>query len=221
MPVRTQIETDFSIRSFTGGYDDNFTYLLTCMRTGAQCIVDAAVPYEQIEPFTTSRLISIFITHSHHDHVAYLKDFTKHHQNLVVVSDPNASQKLNVNYPQAAKNGSTITVGQLNVDVIHTPGHNPDSVCYHIENVVFTGDTLFVGRTGRSVSTGADTEDLYRSVYEKLLTLPKETVIYPGHDYGKVPSITIHENIKISPLLQAKDETDFISRMADFEVNRT
>ena len=58
-------------------------------------------------------------------------------------------------------------------------------------------------------------------MYEKLLTLPNETIVYPGHDYGTVPSITIQENIKLSPLLQAEDETDFISRMADFETSRT
>lgn len=220
MAVRTQIETDFSIRSFKGGYDDNFTYVVTCMRTGAQCIIDAAVPYEQIKPFTTPGLLSLFITHSHHDHTAFIKEYTKLHPDLVVVSHPNAVKDLNANFPQEAIDGGTVTVGQLNVDAIHTPGHNPDSVCYLVENVVFTGDTLFVGRTGRAVSAGADSGMLYRSVYDKLLTLPQDTVIYPGHDYGQVPTISIRENSKISPLLRAEDEKDFISRMATFEASR-
>ena len=94
MTVRTQIETDFSIRSFKGGYDENFTYILTCMRTGSQCIMDAAVPYEQIEPFTTSGLLSLFITHSHHDHTAFLKEYTAHHPGLVVVSHPNCIKQV-------------------------------------------------------------------------------------------------------------------------------
>ncbi|MDP6533273.1 MAG: MBL fold metallo-hydrolase [Candidatus Marinimicrobia bacterium] len=220
MTVRTQIETDFSIRSFKGGYDENFTYILTCMRTGSQCIMDAAVPYEQIEPFTTSGLLSLFITHSHHDHTAFLKEYTAHHPDLVVVSHPNCIKQVNANYPQEAVDGGTVTVGQLNVDAIHTPGHNPDSVCYRLENVVFTGDTLFVGRTGRTVNSGADAGTLFQSVYNKLLTLPSETIIYPGHDYGSVPTISVSENIKISPLLQAENEADFISRMAAFEASR-
>jgi len=191
------------------------------MRTRNQCLVDSAVPYNQIEPFINSGLILILITHSHHDHIAYLNDYIKHHPNLVVVCHPTVSKQLKVHYPKPVEDGNTVTVGQLSVDVLHTEGHNLDSICYLVENIIFTGDTLFVGRTGRTVSAGSNTDALYKSVYEKLLTLPEETIIYPGHDYGPDPSITIGENIKISPLLRADDKTDFKKRMADFETNRT
>ena len=87
-------------------------------------------------------------------------------------------------------------------------------------NIVFTGDTLFVGRTGRTISDNASTKELYYSIYDKILSLPSNTLIYPGHDYGEKPTISLEENIKISPLLQAKSEKDFIERMANYEANR-
>jgi len=89
-----------------------------------------------------------------------------------------------------------------------------------MENIIFTGDTLFVGRTGRTIGPNASAKDLYHSVYDKILSLHGNTLIYPGHDYGEKPTISIKENIKISPLLQAKSEKDFIERMAAYEANR-
>jgi glyoxylase-like metal-dependent hydrolase (beta-lactamase superfamily II) len=86
---------------------------------------------------------------------------------------------------------------------------------------LFTGDTLFVGRTGRTVSKGSDTRQLYQSVYNIIFDLPGHTIIYPGHDYGPKMTISIDENIVLSPLLQADDEDDFVQRMADYEVERT
>ena len=90
-----------------------------------------------------------------------------------------------------------------------------------MDHILFTGDTLFVGRTGRTVDKRSDTRSLYRSVYETIMDLPGKTMIYPGHDYGPKMSVSIDENISISPLLQATDEDDFVQRMADYEATRT
>ena len=89
-----------------------------------------------------------------------------------------------------------------------------------MDDVLFSGDTLFVGRTGRTVDKKSDPRELYKSVYNKILTLPEKITIYPGHDYGPRSSITIRENIKISPLLQAVDEDDFLIKMKEYEINR-
>jgi glyoxylase-like metal-dependent hydrolase (beta-lactamase superfamily II) len=112
-------------------------------------------------------------------------------------------------------------VGQLSLEVFHTPGHYPDSVCYLLDDILFTGDTLFVGRTGRTVSSGSDTRQLYHSVYNIILDLPGNIIIYPGHDYGPKMTISIDENISLSPLLQAEDVDDFIHQMAKYENERT
>ena len=108
----------------------------------------------------------------------------------------------------------------MKIKTIFTPGHYFDSICYLVENVIFTGDTIFIGRTGRTIGSKSNTSDLYNSIYKKILALSKDTYIYPGHDYGYKPSITLKENIKISRLLRAKDKSDFINRMTDYEKNR-
>ena len=215
-------ETDFSIRSFKGGYDDNLTYLASCMRTGNQFLVDASVPLAQIDGFINKRgLIALFITHTHSDHIAFLEEYLEAFPNLVVMIYKESESKIKCDYIKPVKEGDIVTVGQLSVEVYYTPGHYNDSVCYYLDGVLFTGDTLFIGRTGRTISEGSDIKKLYKSVYNTILELPHTTIIYPGHDYGPKMSMTIKENISISPLLQAVDEDEFIERMAEYEANRT
>ena len=93
-----------------------------------------------------------------------------------------------------------ITLGQEIIIAIHTPGHLSDSICFwnKKDKSIFTGDTIFVGRTGRTVSNHSNIKDLYNSVYKKILTLPNDTLIYPGHNYGFSKTITIKENIALS-----------------------
>ena len=132
-----------------------------------------------------------------------------------------SEDKLKCHYIKPVKHGDIVTVGQLSLEVYHTPGHYPDSVCYRLDdNILFTGDTLFVGRTGRTISKGSDTRTLYRSVYDIIMDFPDQTTIYPGHDYGPKMTISLKDNIAISPLLQAVDEEDFVQRMADYEATR-
>ncbi len=215
-------ETDFSIRSFKGGYDDNLTYLVSCMRTGNQFLVDASIQLNQIDGFINKRgLIALFITHTHGDHIAYLDEYIDAFPNLVVMVYKESEHKINCDYIKPVKQNDIVTVGQLTVEILYTPGHYNDSICYYLDGVLFTGDTLFVGRTGRTISKGSDIKKLYKSVYDTILDLPESTMIYPGHDYGPKMSITIKENISISPLLRAEDEEDFIKRMAQYEATRS
>ena len=215
-------ETDFSIRSFKGGYDDNLTYLVSCMRTGNQFLVDASIQLKQIDGFINKRgLIALFITHTHGDHIAYLDEYLDAFPNLVVMVYKESEHKINCDYIKPVKQNDIVTVGQLTVEILYTPGHYDDSICYYLDGVLFTGDTLFVGRTGRTISKGSDIKKLYKSVYDTILDLPESTMIYPGHDYGPKMSITIKENISISPLLRAEDEDDFIKRMAQYEATRS
>lgn len=215
-------ETDFSIRSFKGGYDDNLTYLVSCMRTGNQFLVDASIQLNQIDGFINKRgLIALFVTHTHGDHIAYLDEYLDAFPNLVVMVYKESEHKINCDYIKPVKQNDIVTVGQLTVEILYTPGHYNDSICYYLDGVLFTGDTLFVGRTGRTISKGSDIKKLYKSVYGTILNLPESTIIYPGHDYGPKMSITIKENISISPLLRAEDEDDFIKRMAQYEATRS
>ncbi|MCD6235934.1 MAG: MBL fold metallo-hydrolase, partial [Thaumarchaeota archaeon] len=89
-------------------------------------------------------------------------------------------------------------VGRYSMRVIHTPGHTPGSVCFLVERYVFTGDTLFAGSIGRSDLSGGDFQQLLSSIKSKLMTLPDDFVIYPGHG----PSSTIGVERRMNPFLR-------------------
>ena len=214
-------KSNFLIQSFEGGYDKNYSYLLTCLEAISSIVVDASLELSKLQPFIKTKPAAILITHSHHDHIKYINEYIKAYPDIKVIGHPKS--KLNntpeINY-LPMKDNSIFKLGGLEIKTIHTPGHYYDSVCFLVENVIFTGDTLFIGRTGRTLSKGSNTSDLYNSVYKKLLNLPGNTIIYPGHNYGSKPTMTISEKIKISNLLQASGEKDFIDRMKNYEKTR-
>ena len=213
--------SNFSIQSFEGGYDKNYSYLLTCLETISSIIIDASLESRKLEPFIKSRPTAMLITHSHHDHIKYINEYIEKYPEIKVIGHPKS--KLNntseSNYLPMSDN-SIFKLGSLEIKIIHTPGHYYDSVCFLVKNVIFTGDTLFIGRTGRTLSKGSNISDLYNSVYKKILNLSGDTIIYPGHNYGSKPTMTISENIKISDLLQASGEKDFIDKMKNYEQTR-
>ena len=213
-------ETDFSIRPFLGGFDKNFTYLITCSQTKSNIIVDAALPINQILPFITNPPTALLITHTHSDHISYVKDYINIFPNLIIIGHSESASIFEKNNFKIIKHHQNFKIGRLLFTAIHTPGHYFDSICYLMKPALFTGDTLFIGRTGRVKSKKSDIRELYNSIYKKLLILSKELRIYPGHDYGKQPSLKIKDNISISPLLRAKNLQDFIERMEDYELNR-
>ena len=105
---------------------------------------------------------------------------------------------------------------------LFTPGHYFDSICYWVknENMLFTGDTMFVGRTGRTISGGSNISDLFNSIYNILLKLPPKTIIYPGHHYGFSKTISINDNIKLSKIFQCNSLKEFKLVMKNYENNR-
>jgi glyoxylase-like metal-dependent hydrolase (beta-lactamase superfamily II) len=84
-----------------------------------------------------------------------------------------------------------ITIGETSLQVIHTPGHSPGGICLYHKGMVFTGDTLFVGAVGRTDLGGGSWETLAASIHNKLFTLPDDTIVAPGHNYGDAPKSTI------------------------------
>ena len=214
------IDSDFSIQTFRGGFDKNLSYIITCLRTGYEIIVDASIELNKLQPFLKSKPSALLVTHSHHDHIKYIRSYIENFPDIKIIGNPKSKNNYGNKRFVPVNDNMTIKIGNLTILSIHTPGHYFDSICYLVENVLFTGDTLFVGRTGRTISNGSNVDDLYDSVYNKLLRLPDDTHIYPGHDYGKVPSITIKKNKKISDILQAKNKEDFKNKMAHYEKNR-
>ena len=213
-------ETDFSIRSFLGGYDKNFTYLINCMQTRSNVIVDAALPVNQILPFISNHPTALLITHTHSDHISYINDYITTFPDLIIFGHSDSASIFKTNNFKNINHNQNFKIGRLLFRALHTPGHYFDSICYLLKPALFTGDTLFIGRTGRIKSKKSDIQELYNSIYKKLLVLSNELRIYPGHDYGKHPSLKIKDNLSISPLLRAKNLQDFIEKMKEYEYNR-
>ena len=211
------------VKVFEGGFDQNFSYLIWCPIKKIASIVDPSVKIDIIiaEIETNNlKLDSIFITHSHHDHVVYLNDFVNifAHINIYI------NHKTKFTHPSIfhIKNNEKIKVGREIITCLSTPGHFYDSMCFWNEKskILFTGDTVFVGRTGRTVSHKSNIQDLYNSVYNIILKLSPNTIIYPGHNYGIKRQISIKENINISDFFKSKNLEEFIETMQKYEKNR-
>ena len=99
------------------------------------------------------------------------------------------------------KDNDEIVIGDLKLKVIHTPGHSRGGICLYGDGNLFTGDTLFVGAIGRDDLPGGDYEVYMDSIHKKILPLPNETIVWPGHDYGMSPSSTIGREKMTNPFL--------------------
>ena len=94
------------------------------------------------------------------------------------------------------KDGDRIEIGEIMIEVIHTPGHTPGGICLYTKGNIFTGDTLFVSGIGRTDLSGGSASQLIESIHERIYTLQDETIVWPGHDYGPSPSSTVaHEKM--------------------------
>jgi glyoxylase-like metal-dependent hydrolase (beta-lactamase superfamily II) len=99
--------------------------------------------------------------------------------------------------------------------VIHTPGHTPDGICLLVDNKLLTGDTLFVGECGRTDLAGSSAEDMYHSLFDKILALDDSIEVYPGHDYGNKPISTIGDERRTNYTLEKRTLEEFIEFMSE------
>jgi len=97
------------------------------------------------------------------------------------------------------KDGDVINIGENTLKVIHTPGHTIGSICLCTDGNIFTGDTLFVGSVGRTDLPGGSIKQLLKSIHEKIYSLPGNTTVWPGHDYGPLPHSTVEHEKKTNP----------------------
>ena len=213
------------IRHFIGGYDKNLSYLIWCHKSKKTAIVDPAVKIEPIINFINKnnlKLEKILITHSHGDHIQYLKDILLAYNYKL---DIYISEKTKINnfiLNNHIAHNDIIDLGFEQIKCLYTPGHYYDSICFWsiANNIIFTGDTMFIGRTGRTIHQGSNIDDLYDSIYNILLKLPLKTMIFSGHDYGKFFFDTIENNIKNSNFFSCKNFEEFLLVMDNYEKSR-
>lgn len=179
------------IKQLDIGYMDNFCYIVGCERTRKALVIDPGHDVDQIVSAAEKQglvIETIVNTHAHGDHTAGNAELKSLTGAKIMIHALDAA-----GYPAAdvlLENENTLQLGEITFDVIHTPGHTPGGICLHAQGNLFTGDTLFVGDSGRTDLSGGDRPTLGRSI-RRLMQLPDDTIIWPGHDYGPTPTSTI------------------------------
>ncbi len=196
-----------------------FAYLLGGDAGGEGLVIDPADEADEIIALAHSKNLTIktiLNTHAHVDHImgnAEMKQKTGakiiiHEDDAPLLTQtPRSMLAMFGGHPspsadQTVKDGEIIHVGEVSLKVLHTPGHSPGGMCLYGEGVVFTGDTLFVGGLGRTDLPGGSWQVMLHSIRTKLLTLPDETIVYPGHNYGPAPQSTIKNERLHNPFLK-------------------
>lgn len=168
------------IRIVSVGRLDNNVYVLACRATNQAVIIDAAGEPDKILPLLTGLTpIAVLTTHGHADHIGAAPAITSHLGipfRMHEADGPIAGRPID----QPLTSGE-ISVGELQVTALHTPGHTPGSMCFTLDSVVFTGDTLFPGGPGATRFPYSDFDQIMRSLRNDLFTLPDETRVLPGH----------------------------------------
>ncbi len=197
-----------------GGFDDNFSYFIEDSDSKTIAIVDPSnvklLESEISKNFFSPKMI--LLTHSHFDHTEGVAELVKKLA-IPVYMHENARGRVNILDEMAVyiKGGEKIKLEDIFIDVIDTPGHIDDAVCFYLkeDKALLTGDTVFVEGCGRADLEFSNVEDLFKSLQE-IKKLPDDTKIFPGHDYGKKPWSTIKDEKKNNPYFKVKTLDDFI-----------
>lgn len=196
-----------------------FAYIIGDPESGEGLVIDPAANVDGIIAGARKNNINIkYIvnTHGHVDHIAGNTEMKAKTGAQIIVHKDDAP--LLVFTPIAVyrmfgaqqsppaditvSDGDTITIGNVSLKVIHTPGHSPGGMSLYTKGYVFTGDTLFVEAVGRTDLPGGSWSVMRNSITDRLCTLPDKTKVMPGHNYGRMPTSTIGHEKKYNPFLQ-------------------
>lgn len=189
------------------GGDRNFAYLIADKPGGHAALIDPPPNSSRYDTLIQADRLTVdyvVITHGHGDHTWGVSEAKERYDCKVVA---HKSMLLDIDNP--VDDGDTLTVGNLQMKFIYTPGHSDDHICVLCENKLITGDILFVGKVG-GTDLGEGARKEYDSLHDKIMTLPPETEVYPGHNFGTAPSSTIGNEAKTNPFVLRESFEDFL-----------
>jgi glyoxylase-like metal-dependent hydrolase (beta-lactamase superfamily II) len=206
----------FKIEQIPVGKMANFTYLIIDNEEKETAIIDPSWDLGKIFEIIKKnqyKIKYIINTHSHYDHILgndQIVAITK----CKVIQHKNSKEKHDI----SVNDGDEFKVGKTLIKVFFTPGHSKDSICLIVDSkIIITGDTLFIGNCGRTDLPGSDPEEMYNSLFEKILNLDNNLVVYPGHNYGYKSISTIGEEKKNNYVLFPRSKEQFIKFMTGEE----
>jgi glyoxylase-like metal-dependent hydrolase (beta-lactamase superfamily II) len=205
----------------------NYAYLIGSTETREAAVVDAAWNIDEILRIAAQDEMEIthaLVTHTHPDHVgggfagmeiAGVTELLEKCKAKVVVHKAEAEfiKELSSSDMIKTDNGDQVDVGGVEIQLMHTPGHTPGSQCFLVDNRVVSGDTLFIDACGRVDFPGGSPEQMYYSLTQKLMALPDDMILFPGHDYAPLKHATMGEQKKTNPYLRFSSLKQFLAAM--------
>ena len=195
-----------------------YTYLIASAKGREAVIIDPVI--ENVESYIKLlqeldlKLVKVIDTHIHADHVtgaSKLKQVTNC-STLMGEHTPADAVEIKV------KDDEIIKIDQIEIKAMYTPGHTSDSYSFLMDNYLFSGDTLLINGTGRTDFQNGSSKDAYNSIFNRLLKLPEDTILYPGHDYNGKESSTIGNEKKFNPRLQVKNVDEYVELMSNLNL---
>ena len=200
-------------RQLIDSVSSTYTYLLADRMGGEALIIDPVA--ERVDQYTKLieeldlKLVMAVDTHIHADHVTGIGRLRETTACATAMGEQSAAECVSVRI----REGDDLMADGLRLKAIYTPGHTDDSYSFVMGDRVFTGDTLLIRGTGRTDFQNGDPGAQYDSLFEKLLKLPEDTLVYPAHDYEGRTSSTIGEELRFNPRLQVASRQAYIDQM--------
>jgi len=191
-----------------------YTYLIASAKGREAVIIDPVL--ENVEEYISVlkqldlKLVKVIDTHIHADHITGASKLKQATNCITIMGEHTPADTVEIK----VKDDEIIDIDNLKIKSMYTPGHTSDSYSFLLDNYLFTGDTLLINGTGRTDFQNGSSKDAYNSLFNNILKLPEETLVYPGHDYNGKFSSTIGKEKKYNPRLQVKSEDEYIDLMS-------
>ena len=195
-----------------------YTYIIASRKGGEALMIDPVFErtdqYLRLLEELNLKLVKVVDTHVHADHVSAMGALRDHTNCVTVMGEQSPVDVVSMRVSDAEK----VTIEGFSMTAMYTPGHTDDSYCFRTDDRVFTGDTLLIRGTGRTDFQNGDPYDAYNSIFERLLKLPEETLLYPAHDYKGDTVSTIGEEKKFNPRLQVTSAEEYANIMNNLKL---
>jgi glyoxylase-like metal-dependent hydrolase (beta-lactamase superfamily II)/rhodanese-related sulfurtransferase len=195
-----------------------YSYLLASRAGGEAMILDPVLEkadrYCQLLRELDLKLVKAVDTHLHADHVTGLGELRDRTHCITIMGEQSKADVVSMR----VADGDKVTIEGLTLDVMYTPGHTDDSYSYLMGDRVFTGDTLLIRGTGRTDFQNGSARAQYESIFNRLLKLPEETLVFPAHDYKGDTVSTIGEEKRYNPRLQVRSVDEYVELMANLKL---
>ena len=197
-----------------------YTYLIASAKGREAVIIDPVLEnvdeYIQLLKKLELKLVKVIDTHIHADHVTGATKLKQATNCTTLMGEHTPADAVEIK----VKDNELIKIDGLKIKSLYTPGHTSDSYSFLLDNYLFSGDTLLINGTGRTDFQNGSSKDAYNSLFNNILKLPEETLVYPGHDYNGKFSSTIGNEKKFNPRLQVKSVDEYVEIMSNLNLSK-